>query len=218
MARGLKPYKVDRVYHNGDISTFLDIFFDREKMVFFASMATERVEAKSVNELIPLAKELLSRSISFVWEPVIVVGVPSKDDSFERHSKKFEFVTAIAEFRFRRSERSKKPGGAYYERMHQLDFNKRMERWRKKGESRFVKSEIEDRANNRDLSTMHLMGDEIVLPYTEESWKGLHAIVNGFRQLRINLEKICRSKHFEDHLRAVATGRQPLQLTAGKKT
>jgi hypothetical protein len=59
--KALKSYKVDRVI---DGRNELDIFFDRDKKEFFASIGMERVTHTDINEAKKLARELLKKACS----------------------------------------------------------------------------------------------------------------------------------------------------------
>lgn len=203
MPRDLKPYVVDKILHPSNRSV-LELFFDRNKHVFFAEIAMERVEHTDIGEARKLAKDLLIRGRLYAWEPVIIVEkVDEKDERLyygrNRHDGGEHQVRL--EFSFSRCDRA--PHHAepkrWYSRLHQEDFDKEVRRLRKIGAAASATTREERRATNVELEELRTY-DANVIPYSGDLWDGLAAIELSIKLARKQLAELTGRKDFAERV------------------
>ena len=206
MPRALKPYKVETVAEG---TQRLDVFFDRDKKVFFASLGNERVEDTDLPKALQKAHKLLITAPVYEWKPFIIIDrVGESEQRGGRWSRSGEVITTKLEFSFKRVEHAKNPippkkikNEKYidtFERSYTEDFE---EECKNHGEE-FAKRDRERRAQNRDLDYFSSYGRDsvIVLSYTEELWNALHRIRDAIISANQQLSFLTHQPNFEQRL------------------
>lgn len=216
MPRELKPYKVTTIDHpNG--KTSLDLFFDRNKNVFFAQIAMERVEDTDVEKAKAKARHLLINAPVYEWEPVIVVHAPDLTERNRyvgaRRHRSAEVSVAL-HFTFERCERARdvlnpteknwkdQTVERWFSRQFTEDFEESVKSLLG---SDWVKRDREARRKNLNLDMFHVSDGDRVLRYSEDLWRALHRIADAIETAHGQLALLIGSKELELRL---------LQLTA----
>jgi hypothetical protein len=199
MTRQLKPQIVDEVKSPNGL-VVLPVYFDRNEKDFYVEVTdrSDRVRADSVIEVKRLAKEMLAKAVAFAWEGVIILELQGSYE--ERHrpgSPSYGGLRfgASVQFEFRRMERSRHPTdpNKFVYRKHLIDFEAaEPDAWKRKR-----------REKNEDLEHCYSSMDDVVLPYGEETWAGLHAMKRAVDNAQAQLEALVARKDLADRLRLV---------------
>lgn len=194
MATKLKPYKIETV-SDAARSVHVDVMLDREKKDFFARYdLTNEVRAKTAEECVVAAKKMLTKIAGgYHWQRCIEIDLKSEEDC--RHSSAVEHEVQRVEVTMtvRRMERAPKlsdPDGPHHvERTFEEDLRGPHEK--------------KAREEHRDLRTLWEWSPNVI-PYTEESWLALLAIMQAFRDARAKVDAILRKKNLPSLLAGMA--------------
>jgi hypothetical protein len=197
MSRQLKPQIVDEVRSANDLVR-LPVYFDRNEKDFYVEVTGlgDRVRADSVIEVKRLARELLAKAVAFKWEGIITIKL---EDTYEKkyaHNYQGQRFGTSIKFEFDRMERSQHPTRHEKEfvyRQHTIDFEESDPNdWHRKRRDR-----------SEELKRYYSQMGDVVLPYDEETWAGLHAMKRAIDEAHAKLEVLIERKDLIDRLRLV---------------
>lgn len=218
MPRQLKPYTVDSVTRP-ETRERLDIYFDRNRKLFFAAIGMERVEHTDLKEAKKLALELLTRAPKYDWQPIIVVRRVARE-SGDHYAQGFEAEHADLDISFYRCERASSPidPDVVYAREHTIDFEQSVRdhtHWKGKEEVEHDRQRMrQERDDNKRLDKFYDSDDHAVLPYTDETWEGLLVIKRAVDQTRTSLHALIERDNLAEQLRSIAGRTLPPLLEA----
>lgn len=235
MPRALKPYVVDKIVHTNRHDS-LDLMFDRDAKVFFATLGMERVQSTDVAEATRLAKALLENAPRYHWEPIIIVDYVDSGERTKRRygSRPERTIDTELHFSFRRAERCRNPkhdpkeerrhrleNAEWFIRKHQLEHDEDVAHYRKMSTDdprgswgQTADRIVEDRARNTELSVMWVDERSRVLPYSDDVWAGLCVIRDGIVNLRRSLAGLVARPRLSSLLRAASSSKLPPMLPA----
>jgi hypothetical protein len=207
MTRPLKPHKVDEVRSSNGLIE-LPVYFDRDKKDFFVTVGDDRdgqVRADSIPEVKRLAREAMAKMIPYKWEGFIFVEVGRTWKEENRNHKNGSQVG----FSFTRMERSPHPTKPehFVYRKHAIDFEATSN---PDGPSEYARLRRERNENFEDF----WVGDEVVLPYSDELWNGLLAMRAALDEAAAKLKALIEGSGLADQLRLMAKQGAPPMLPA----
>lgn len=204
MARALKPHKVREVTHD-TLPIVADIMFDRNRLVFYGMIGSERIieanderEAtfngegergtfRSCDEAIKVAKAYIKTIALIQWESVIEVHLDTNDghggwySRDSRDERQHQSATRMGlRFRIERFERAMFDGEWKLRRSHVLDCD---EYWLERR-----------KLNNAEGDRYHVDDDAIILPYTDETWQALGFMIGALHGFNNRITALFASK------------------------
>ena len=231
--RDRKPIVVDRISVDG---AHVDVSYDFRNRNFFFELPGSRARegADTFKEVLRRLYEVYEAAEPLAWRPVILVTLHEKYDDrdhsirttpIEGASVHLEFrrcelspgsmradvvarVTADRETNERLGRRGREERGpiereGFLEREHAIDF----EAGEPSDHEREVRAKTLDRPSNYSNRP-----DVVELPYSEETWRGLHALKRAIDKLHGRVLSLIGRVDFQDRLARFAATAEPGRL------
>jgi hypothetical protein len=184
MARALKPQKVD-TWRDVKRGVKLDLFLNRNDNTFFFDYQQARTSRPSIRELQQAAHDVVEASVTLVWLPMITVDrlMPFARDDGD------EFIG----FEVSRNWIARKADGTWLEvNWEHDDTDEDREMW---AQQFYLGNHAQNFAlpyygNGNGLRQSVHDIDSFYLPYTEELWVGLEALLGKIRFLKTKLDEL----------------------------
>lgn len=174
MGRELKPQKIKEVRHK-TLPITIDIMLDRNKLIFFFVYGENKVEAGTADEALALAKAKLNAFQGVEWEAVIEIDHDTHDGNSWRYGEERYNRDNRAGLRleFSRYERGRFDGKWQVQRKHILDCDA---------------YDLKKRAlNDADGKNYVAHSNDLVVPYSEETWRALHEMISAVHRINDQL-------------------------------
>lgn len=178
MSRTLKPQKVSEVSHN-TLPIKIEIMLDRNDLDFFFEIGSQKWRAPDVEAITRLAREHIAKLAVVEWQAVIDVYHETRyghRSYFGNAPSEPKDRASDLELSFERYERGKFDGVWKLKRKHILD----------------VEADSYDmkRRTEQPHAGDWYNSNGTIIPYTDEAWARLHAIVAGVHDLNKKLEAL----------------------------
>jgi hypothetical protein len=181
MPRSLKPQQVGEVKHR-NLPIVIPIMLDRNSLEFFFEVAGEKTKCESADEAKIKAREKLESLATVEWESVIAIDHTESDGFYfpNGNADRHQPTRTGLKLSFERFERGRFEG-----------------RWRLKRRYIDDASEYELAQRKTDANAgcgYYQDHSDVIIPYSDSSWRALHAIVAGVHALNDKLAALLDEK------------------------
>ena len=203
--RPLKPYLVEEVSPKR-MKTTVAIMFDRDSKDFFATVGTIKVRSPSADGCRREVYEAAKKWNPLEWTRLISAHFTRYSEDSHHWGGRIPLVEHEVRFEARRFERAEVPDQpkCFVDRPFAEDLDEHLAR-------RMLEDPYEF-----NEAVYHGDSDELVLPYTEETWAALLKIKAALLAVEDRLDAILSKEGGGKLLLALAAG-APLQLTGGNR-